>query len=58
MQHVTALARRPLLFHESARSLPVYAAVALGMLFVAVAASVGPALRARRVNPMSVMQSE
>ena len=49
---------QPLLFHESARSLPVYAAVALGMLFVAVAASVGPALRARRVNPMSVIRSE
>jgi predicted permease len=49
---------QPLLFHTSARSLPVYAIVAFILVVVAIAASIIPAGRAARVNPMSVMRSD
>jgi putative ABC transport system permease protein len=49
---------QPLLFQTSARSVPVYALVSAVMLIVAIAASLIPAARAARVNPMSVIRSE
>jgi hypothetical protein len=49
---------QPLLFQTSARSVVVYALVASVILIVAMAASVIPAARAARVNPMSVIRAE
>jgi predicted permease len=49
---------QPLLFHTSARSMPVYAVVAFTLVVVAIAASIVPAARAAQVNPMAVMRSD
>jgi predicted permease len=49
---------QPLLFQTSARSVAVYALVGGLVLIVAIAASLIPAARAARVNPMSVIRSE
>jgi ABC-type antimicrobial peptide transport system permease subunit len=49
---------QPLLFQQPAKDPAVYAAVALLLLLVAVAASLAPALRASRADPNSVLRSE
>jgi putative ABC transport system permease protein len=49
---------QPLLFQMSARSIPVYAFVGGGMLIVALVASLLPAFRAARVDPMNVVRSD
>ena len=49
---------QPLLFHTSARSIAVYAFVGGVVLVVAIAASLIPATRAARVDPMSVLRSD
>ncbi|HEX5436794.1 MAG TPA: FtsX-like permease family protein, partial [Gemmatimonadaceae bacterium] len=49
---------QPLLFHVSARSIAIYMLVGGGMLVVAIAASLVPAVRAANANPGSVMRSE
>ena len=49
---------QPLLFQTSGRSPAVYAAVSLVMLVVAIVASLFPAVRATRVDPMSVLRSQ
>ena len=49
---------QPLLFRISARSVAVYALVGGVVIVVAIAASLIPAARAARVNPMSVIRSE
>jgi ABC-type antimicrobial peptide transport system permease subunit len=49
---------QPLLFQVSARSAGTYAAAAVVMVVVGIAASLVPAARAARVSPMSVMRSE
>ncbi len=48
----------PLLFQESARDAGVYIAVAVMLVVAATAASLGPALRATRVNPATALRSE
>jgi predicted permease len=48
----------PLLFDTSARDPGVFGGVALAMLAVALLASLVPALRARRVNPMEALRAE
>jgi ABC-type antimicrobial peptide transport system permease subunit len=48
----------PLLFETSARDPGVVSGVALSMLTVALLASLVPALRARRVNPMEALRTE
>lgn len=49
---------QPLLFQTSARSIPIYALVSGGLLFVALLASLVPAVRASRVNPITVMRAD
>ncbi|MEP6764211.1 MAG: FtsX-like permease family protein, partial [Gemmatimonadaceae bacterium] len=49
---------QPLLFNTSARDLSVFITVVLCMLGVAVLASVIPALRAQRVNPLEALRSD
>jgi putative ABC transport system permease protein len=48
----------PLLFETSARDPGVIGGVALSMLTVALVASLVPALRARRVNPMEALRTD
>jgi ABC-type antimicrobial peptide transport system permease subunit len=48
----------PLLFETSPRDPGVFGGVALAMLAVALLASLVPALRARRVNPMEALRAE
>jgi predicted permease len=48
----------PLLFETSARDPGVVSGVALSMLTVALVASLVPALRARRVNPMEALRTD
>jgi len=48
----------PLLFETSPRDPEVFAGVALAMLAVALLATVVPALRAQRVNPMEALRAE
>jgi ABC-type lipoprotein release transport system permease subunit len=47
-----------LLFETSARNPAVYAAVAAAMLLVAVAATLIPAWRAARVDPVSALRAD
>lgn len=49
---------QPLLFQVSARSIVVYALVGGVVLIVAIVASLIPADRAARVNPMSAIRAE
>lgn len=49
---------KPLLFRTSPHDLGVYATVAMSLLVVSVLASVFPALRARRVNPIEALRTE
>jgi putative ABC transport system permease protein len=49
---------QPLLFQTSARSVAVYTVVGVVVIGVAIAASLIPATRAARVDPMSVIRSE
>lgn len=49
---------RSLLFETSATDLATYVAVPIVLLFVAIAASIIPALRATRTDPMVVIRSE
>jgi len=49
---------QPLLFHTPARSVAVYALVGGVVVGVAIAASLIPAARAARIDPMSVIRSE
>jgi predicted permease len=55
-----ALARfiQPLLFQTSARSWPVYAVVCVAMTIVAIGASLIPAWRGARVDPLTAIRSE
>jgi putative ABC transport system permease protein len=48
----------PLLFDQGPRDPRVFGAVVLAMLVVAAAASLFPAVRAARLDPKTVMQSE
>lgn len=48
----------PLLFRQSAKDPPVYAAVALAMIVVAVLASASPAARALRADPNLALRAE
>jgi ABC-type lipoprotein release transport system permease subunit len=47
-----------LLFHTPARSVAVYALAGGVVVVVAIAASLIPAARAARIDPMSVLRSE
>lgn len=49
---------QPLLFQVSARSVTTYATVSLVVLVVAIAASLVPAARAARVNPMVALRAD
>jgi ABC-type antimicrobial peptide transport system permease subunit len=49
---------QPLLFKQSARDPVVYAAVGVVLLFVALAASTIPAIRAARADPNTALRSE
>ncbi len=49
---------QPLLFETSARDPAVYGGVALALIAVAFAASVGPGLRAGRTDPLDALRSE
>jgi putative ABC transport system permease protein len=48
----------PLLFDQSARDPAIYLFAAVALLVVAIAAAAHPALRATRVNPSQVLQSD
>ena len=48
----------PLLFHTSAREPRVFAAVAATLIASAILATLIPAARARRVNPVEAMRAE
>jgi len=49
---------QPLLFQTSARSWPIYALVAVAMTLVAIGASLIPAWRGARVDPLMAIRSE
>lgn len=49
---------QPLLFKTSPRDVGVFAAVVMSLLAVSILASVFPALRARRVNPIEALRTE
>ncbi len=49
---------QPMLFQTSARSAPIYGTVAAAMLAVAIGASLVPAWRGARVDPIAAMRSE
>jgi predicted permease len=49
---------QPLLFQTSARSGPIYAIVAVAMIVVAIGASLVPAWRGARVDPLTAIRSE
>jgi predicted permease len=49
---------QPLLFETSARSVPIYATVGVGMIVVAIGASLIPAWRGARVDPLTAIRSE
>ena len=49
---------QPLLFQTSARSGPIYGVVAVAMVGVAIGASLSPAWRGARVDPLTAIRSE
>jgi len=55
---VAAQCLQPLLFQTSARDPAVYAGVALVLIAVAFAASVGPGVRAGRTDPLDALRTE